>query len=1722
MSDDDTRRAAVSPPLSCANVEAASSASSSPVVSFQEPLGKGETVSERVKVTPATEPAAAEVNDTGADALRSNDHEAATKVKQRKCVQFTTTTATPAGTTADDTLRKFFEGEEILDKRNPFKPDDQAAESGVRARFVPGNEPAVLIEHDDADDSDTEHGDDDNVFITKEEILRQSKYVKTYIKNPDKQLNYDKSVIQKLNALKAKGREVRDVAMVLDSAPVPSPVAARPPIPAPRTVQRSSDRNNNNSDRRQASPQQRRDGGNPKPVPRARRDYAEVKVRIGSAEAEESLYDSNEVVQNALKFDSRFRKVEFGSQDDIDSIAERTEDGSDPRETISEHAHRPVVSEKPKQQVSPSKDQPDAARKTTFAEDVKKSFSNTVKSADFRKYLQSKGLSLVPAKPKAIEAARSRELPEVQEQSHRLSGISVGSNSSSPASARLQLKPSVLTRFFQNGLFSPKTRNDPAYSSAFGRSSTPVLVSTRSQPPARFASFNGGSSLHKRSAVTVDGGKPKVNFKQLVDGGRSEEAIAPVRRPASVNDFERPKLRTHIANRSVSSVDSLKRPVRNAGVQVNLATPATGGQEAVRANSQLVPLRQPPSSSNLPQQQQQQPAAGLKHQQLQHQVAYQSLRQRPDARFYGGSTNTVVPLYSEPLREAAPIMALPDETDSGFRSAVDNGYHHIYEQTPDNVRRGELVYGKIGYLSNTQLNRWHAQDRRSYSSMQDGGTYGRLRPLYVSSPLSTQSTPVRRASDTIDREQILHRIYDFCRRSIRNSSRTSVHSNHTEPQSLYQSKVVPTGGPFPIERQRVQRVQSLTTPRSYAGTSTNYTRAVAAPPANHYSSRVSTTGPSPNQHERNIENIYAFVNKKMGQVSVGPGEEQQHGGRARTVQTSAPATLRRVTFSSNGRMIGHTVPQQQDGIDEADYVNIRGAPDDDDWQNDKSNRNQPTDQAIDDRRRSARSREDPRRHTLGGDMLQYQAQTQPPNIQRSLDFETPQMRVYTPTNQGPLFDDDPGIMSEAETASTGFRRGGKQRSSLPVVRTPSKTLERPLGLVFLQYRSETKRALLPNEITSIDTVRALFVRSFPRQLTMQYLEGPNVKIYIHDSSKDMFYELEDVRSHLREIRDRSVLRLFESNEVSAPQVLPGGQNIPQPLQPAAIPNQWDQEQSYFSEPEFDSEYQHQHIHKSKQPTKTPYYVGTTQTLPRGMYSDRTKGAIGVASKPIRSYGSRGNIAGPMPYTTEQLYNIPDGYMSSPERSGASRGAYEEPYYSQYGTRSTTVTPIIDEEQGDISIADDQYAMYGVKNVGRIPRVPPNQMYDHTRSEDLHRIRVEHMERQLANLTGLVQKALTQNPQLPLVNNNPNILNIPGQYRNAEATGDGTVCTREKPPKLGKSTCHKSVSFEKSVSFSDDIQGVPKSHSPQHSADTKPPKPAIKSSTLPRTSSQERDRLKPPPPPKPLVMIAGNQYRTDLTLAPEVYNQLRGLQKKAMDLRTEVRTLRRLTQTQAVAVREDIKDTFMRIRATLLSNSGFVWGQGDKERTNLTREEEIYKQEVIRLEKDLADLESSVEGLRGEVINRRTRVNMVAVEDMALVLSRASKTVAELKMRFPVLQQGLRNLISNEMEHVCREEAFLKDEPDRLENALRRCKKLTGTLVTLKRLASVQEQRLPIPDTAGTDEAIKPPETHNNVNKFNWRWSSNFKEAITDQSQVPVWGQSLPVEESPQKTHSMLC
>ncbi|CAG2054152.1 unnamed protein product [Timema podura] len=458
--------------------------------------------------------------------------------------------------------------------------------------------------------------------------------------------------------------------------------------------------------------------------------------------------------------------------------------------------------------------------------------------------------------------------------------------------------------------------------------------------------------------------------------------------------------------------------------------------------------------------------------------------------------------------------------------------------------------------------------------------------------------------------------------------------------------------------------------------------------------------------------------------------------------------------------------------------------------------------------------------------------------------------------------------------------------------------------------------------------------------------------------------------------------------------------------------------------------------------------------------------------PDRIYGS---FISPTERRDANLYSTPDrlhaesGYMSSPERGGprAYPGAYpqgapgyEDPYYSQYASRSGSITPVIDEEASDTELIDESYSLYGVKlpaarTVAPQPRsqfpAPAVVPYDATR------IRVEHMERQLANLTGLVQKALTQTPtpreylQVPAGTRDANYRNAADEYDKHSSSSSASLPD-------------KSVSFEKSVSFSDEPPDMnsPKQHSPQHAERT------------------ERERHKPAPPPKPVSLSPGQYegrhvYR-DLQLTPEMYNQLRGLQKKAKDLRQEVRNLRRMSQAQAHTVRETIRDTFIKIRQSnvalgrgrlmvygrrrrnssthkpmLLSGGEDSWSTaGDAETARLNREEDSYKQEMLRLEKDLTELESTVEELRGNVINRKTRVNMSDVENMALILSKSSKTVADLKVRFPGLQEGMKSMLSSEMEKVVREEKFLKEEPERLESALRRCKKLTGTLVTLKR------------------------------------------------------------------------
>lgn len=67
------------------------------------------------------------------------------------------------------------------------------------------------------------------------------------------------------------------------------------------------------------------------------------------------------------------------------------------------------------------------------------------------------------------------------------------------------------------------------------------------------------------------------------------------------------------------------------------------------------------------------------------------------------------------------------------------------------------------------------------------------------------------------------------------------------------------------------------------------------------------------------------------------------------------------------------------------------------------------------------------------------------------------------------------------------------------------------GILFLQFGDETRRVHITHEISSMDTLHALIVHMFPQKLTMGMLKSPNTAILIKDESRNVFYELEDVR-----------------------------------------------------------------------------------------------------------------------------------------------------------------------------------------------------------------------------------------------------------------------------------------------------------------------------------------------------------------------------------------------------------------------------------------------------------------------------------------------------------------------------------------------------------------------------------------------------------------------------------
>ena len=66
-----------------------------------------------------------------------------------------------------------------------------------------------------------------------------------------------------------------------------------------------------------------------------------------------------------------------------------------------------------------------------------------------------------------------------------------------------------------------------------------------------------------------------------------------------------------------------------------------------------------------------------------------------------------------------------------------------------------------------------------------------------------------------------------------------------------------------------------------------------------------------------------------------------------------------------------------------------------------------------------------------------------------------------------------------------------------------------LGVIYLQYGDEIKRAMLPSDMSNVEQVRGLFERTFPDKFSDR--NNNRKTIYIKDASCGIFYELDDVK-----------------------------------------------------------------------------------------------------------------------------------------------------------------------------------------------------------------------------------------------------------------------------------------------------------------------------------------------------------------------------------------------------------------------------------------------------------------------------------------------------------------------------------------------------------------------------------------------------------------------------------
>ncbi|XP_045318858.1 sickle tail protein homolog isoform X16 [Leopardus geoffroyi] len=629
-------------------------------------------------------------------------------------------------------------------------------------------------------------------------------------------------------------------------------------------------------------------------------------------------------------------------------------------------------------------------------------------------------------------------------------------------------------------------------------------------------------------------------------------------------------------------------------------------------------------------------------------------------------------------------------------------------------------------------------------------------------------------------------------------------------------------------------------------------------------------------------------------------------------------------------------------------------------------------------------------------------------------------------------------MSEGEVPSP-FSRGSRTRASLPVVRSTNQTKERSLGVLYLQYGDETKQLRMPNEITSADTIRALFVSAFPQQLTMKMLESPSVAIYIKDESRNVYYELNDVRN----IQDRSLLKVYNKDPAHAfnhtPKTVNGDMRMQREIvyargdgpgasrpgstahPPHAIPSSPPSTPVPHSMP--------------PSPSRIPYGGTRPMVVPGNATIPRDR----LSSLPVSRSIS------PSPSAILERRDVkPDEDMSGKNIAMyRNEGFYTDPYLYHEGRMS-----IASSHGGHpLDVPDHIIAYHRTAIRSASAYCNPSLQAEMHMEQSLYRQKSRKYPD--SHLPTLGAKTPPASPHrvgdLRMVDMHahhnahgpPHTLqpDRASPSRQAFKKEPGTLVYIEKPrtaPGLSSIVDFGPPLVEKQV-FAYSTATIPKD---RETSEKMMKSTANKSHTDGAGGGKTVSALESSgPASQPLP--AGTSA---------MHVSLLDMRRSVAELKLQLQQIRQLQLQNQELLRAMMKKAELEISGKVIETMKRLEDPVQRQRVLVEQERQKYLHEEEKIVKKLCELEDFVEDLKKDSTSAARVVTLKDVEDGAFLLRQVGEAVATLKGEFPTLQNKMRAILRIEVEAV----RFLKEEPHRLDSLLQRVRSMTDTLTMLRR------------------------------------------------------------------------